>query len=397
MTKTRLSSIRIQGYKAFRDLTANFSTLEVIVGSNGSGKTSLFEFLKFLRDGVKSELPTEIVSGTIGQEIFHVNGEPRFWWSAEVDKGKEIPLRYQGEVLGPIGQTKVVFETVKTAKPQKGYKEPFELMKVTNQKVRFWDPLFKQNDFGELTLKRSSQLALSTVIERYPVLYDLREYIESWRFYSAFNLRNDKIRQAVPTEQEPQLNEDASNLSAVLFYLMTEAPNSFDSLQRMLKLVVPGFRRITVKARGGPGYVIAFWEETGLNREISLADLSDGVLRLLCWSILCVHPNPPGLIGIDEPEQGLHPRVLPTLASAFLSASRRTQFIISTHSSYFLSQFPLKHIAIMKKHAGEAIYIKPAQIEWLQENLQDFDNRALELEFMHRSDELENLLPNPRT
>ena len=113
-------------------------------------------------------------------------------------------------------------------------------------------------------------------------LYNLREYIRSWRFYSSFNIANDQIRKSVPIEQEPVLHEDAGNLSSVLHYLMTEHQPAFDELQQALRLAVPGFKGLTVKARGGPGQVIAFWQEEGIEGDLSLADVSDGILRLIC-------------------------------------------------------------------------------------------------------------------
>lgn len=141
-----------------------------------------------------------------------------------------------------------------------------------------------------------------------------------------------------------------------------------------------------MKARGR-GEVIAFWQEHGIDRELSLADVSDGILRLLCWSVLCVLPKPPKLICIDEPDQGVHPRTLPILAGLFKKASDRTQILLATHASYFLTQFPLTDIAVMRRSNGEAVFAKPANSELMRALLDDFGTE--ELEHYHRSDELE--------
>ena len=82
--QSKIQSVRIQGYRPFRDFSAHFDALEVLVGANGSGKSSLFEFLKFLRDSVHVDIPPEIIAGSIGQEIFHVPGPQRFWWSIDM-------------------------------------------------------------------------------------------------------------------------------------------------------------------------------------------------------------------------------------------------------------------------------------------------------------------------
>lgn len=386
----RMNSIKIQGYRPFQDFLAGFGDLEVFVGANGAGKSSLFEFLKFLRDSSFQDIPPEIVSGSIGQQIFHVPGDEKFWWSVEVNFGQKNPVRYQGELIGPIGKTHISFERVQTVPPFEEGREGYIFMNIKERKGVIQDPVSKKLVQQEVVLKRPNQLALSIMTNPAMVtLYNLREYISNWKFYNSFNIANSKIRKSVPVEQEPTLYEDAGNLSSVLHYLMTEHPQIFDDLQQHLRSAIPGFKRLTVKARGGPGEIIAFWSEKGPDSDLSLADLSDGILRLLCWMVLCVHPNPPSLICIDEPDQGVHPRTLPILAGLFEKASSRTQIFLATHSSYFLTQFDLSRIAVFRKENGEARFLKPVDSKTLIQNLEDFGPN--ELEVMHRNDELEQL------
>jgi predicted ATPase len=251
------------------------------------------------------------------------------------------------------------------------------------------DPIERRLIEQDLTLLKPNQLALGTMTNpAFVTLYNLREYILKWRFYSSVRIANEKIRNPVVIEQEPVLYEDAGNLSAVLFYLSTEQRAAFDELELMMRLMVPDFRGITLKARGR-GEVIAYWQENNIDRELSLADVSDGILRLLCWTVLCVHPNPPSLICIDEPDQGVHPRTLPVLSGLFKKASARTQILLATHASYFLTQFGLESIAIMRKENGESKFVKPSDSAVMRAMLEDFGTE--ELEHFHRSDELERL------
>ncbi|MEK7728992.1 MAG: AAA family ATPase [candidate division KSB1 bacterium] len=384
----RLVSISIQGYRPFREFQAAFGALEVFVGANGAGKSSLFEFLKFLRDSVSQEIPAEIIAGAIGQEIFHIPGPQKLGWNAEIEAGLPTTLHYQGELLGPVGRTQVSFERVQSSAPAS--KNSFLYMDVKAREGFAQEPLPNKVTKQKLALKRPNQLALSMMTNpALMTLYHLREYIQGWKFYSSFNIASDKLRKSVPLEQEPVLHEDAGNLSSLLHYLMTEHRPAFDELQLHLRSVIPGFRGLTVKARGGPGEVIAFWQEEGVDRELSLADLSDGILRLICWMALCLQPNPPSLICIDEPDQGVHPKTLPVLAGLFEKACQRTQIFLATHASYFLMQFDLARIAVMRKENGEARFLKPQDSKILAANLQDFG--ANEIELMHRSEELELL------
>lgn len=383
-----ITSIKIRGYRPFDDFTALFGPLEVLVGANGAGKSALFEFLKFLRDSAYQEIPPEIIAGAIGQEIFHTPGPERFWWDVQVNLEEANPLHYQGQVDGPIGKTRITFEQAFTT-PVSSKASAYLLMDMQGQTGRIRDPVKRRLVEQNLTLLKPSQLALGTMTTpTFATLYKLREYILKWRFYSSFRIANEKIRNPAVIEQEPLLYEDAGNLSAVLFYLSTEHRAAFDELQLMMRLMVPDFRGISLKARGR-GEVMAYWQENRIDRELSLADVSDGILRLLCWTALCVHPNPPSLICIDEPDQGVHPRTLPVLAGLFQKASTRTQILLATHASYFLMQFGLESIAIMRKENGETKFAKPTDSAVMRAMLEDFGTE--ELEHFHRSDELERL------
>ena len=63
---------------------------------------------------------------------------------------------------------------------------------------------------------------------------------------------------------------------------------------------------------------------------------SDGTLKLLAYLIVLFDPNPPQLVGIEEPENHLHPRLLPQLAEECRSASANTQLMVTTHSPFFV-------------------------------------------------------------
>jgi len=386
-----LPSIKIRGYRPFEDILCRFEPLQVIIGANGSGKSSLFEFLRFIRDACYQEIPPEIIAGTIGQQIFHNPGPDRLWWSAEIDLMQKVPLYYQGELMGPIGSTKIIFERVRTKEPlHEQFNEPYTFMDFKNGRGVVKDPNDKRFKRKEWDLKKPNQLGLGAITDSTLVtLFNLREYVRGWRFYNSFNINNERIRKSVPTSQEPVLHEDAGNLSAVLFSLMTEHPDAFSELKSVIKSAIPGFKDLNVKARGGPGEVIAFWGERAIDADLSLADLSDGTLRFIAWATLCVMPLPPTLICIDEPDQGVHPRTLPILAGLFEKASQRTQVILATHSSYFLTQFDLKNIAVMRKEAGKSVFVKISDSKTLLDNLEDFGRD--ELEKMHRTDELEAL------
>jgi len=377
-----ISKLQIKGFKAFRDTTFDFGRLEVIAGANGSGKSSLFEILKFLRDSAEDGIPPEIIKGSFGQEIFNNPQNEIFEIILDVSnyhlvlKNYPLPervinLRYSTQISGPRGAPQILKENSFNIDKHEliADRESY----TTGLISRLYPPLGKNRFI--ITAPKEEHRGLSY-------------FFKYWRFYSPDHFDSAIIRKSRFVEQEPQLEEKAGNINSILHYFQTEHPALFDKLHKHLRNVIPSFRKITVKARGGPGEVIAFWQEDGIDRELTIADLSDGIIRLICWTALCLHPSPPTLICIDEPELGVHPRALPILAGLFRKASERTQLLIATHSSYFLTLFDLSEIAVMKKKDGEVTYTKPKDSKVLTGMLDDFGPD--EIEAMHRSDELEH-------
>src|SRR5205807_9728609 len=109
----------------------------------------------------------------------------------------------------------------------------------------------------------------------------------AWRFYSGFEVSSSAaIRRPAQTEPEPALREDGGNLSAVLLWLNRQHSAAWDELESHVRSAVPGFRSLNVTPSGGPGTVVGVWREAGISGDLTLADLSDGTRRVLCWATL---------------------------------------------------------------------------------------------------------------
>lgn len=385
----RIDRIELTGYRPFSGFSAQPQDLTVIIGANASGKSSLFDALRFVSFAASNPLPPEIDPRSTGKRLFHTNGAEQIDLVLVIRHRDAMPLRYEVEIQGPIGAPRVTSEQLTTT----------ELLSA-DKNARFVFLSFKNGrgvvrDQNERKLRRPewtvapNELALRRALD--PTLVTVsrfQTFLTAWRFYSGFDVSSSAtMRRPVPSEPSPTLAEDGSNLSAVLFSLVSEHPAAWGELETLLRSAVPGFLSLAVKPRGGPGTVMGIWREQGLKDELTLADLSDGTLRFLCWAALCLSPNIPPLICIDEPEIGLHPRVLPVLAGALRLASARSQILVATHSPYFLSQFQLDEIAVMKKEDGKAVFRRPATSEALRQEIEELGSESLAL--MHISDELE--------
>ncbi|GFK93329.1 hypothetical protein NNJEOMEG_01161 [Fundidesulfovibrio magnetotacticus] len=387
----RLAALRIIDFKAFRDAVLDVSPLEVLVGANGSGKSSVFELLRFVRDSLERDIPPEILPGFRGQFLYHPRSDDsRFGWQLFFQSDSTAVHSYEASVFAVPGRGAILSERV--LKHPDGRQSPavLTLIERTPDKVVFADSFPLYGVHNGKAPPNARRLTLSHVYDKGSrPLIDIRENIASWRFYASSRIDMARIKNPALVEQNASCEEDCGNLSAVLHHFMTEHPRVFDELLFRLGQVVPGFSGLTVWAYGSPGNVMAFWDEQGVPGRLSLGDLSEGTLRFLCWAAVLLHPAPPALVCLDEPDVGLHPRALPLLAALIKQASARMQIFVATHNSYFLSQFDLDSVTVLTKQDGQAAFRKPGESKTLLGLLEEFGPE--ELDNLHRSDELEVL------
>ena len=116
-----------------------------------------------------------------------------------------------------------------------------------------------------------------------------------------------------------------------------------------------GIEDFDTKVQGGT--IQVFVHERG-DRTIPTTRLSDGTLQYLCLLAILCHPEPPPLICIEEPELGMHPDILPTVAELLIEAAQRTQLIVTTHSETLvssLSRIPEAIIICERTDAGTSL------------------------------------------
>ncbi|MDC0711578.1 AAA family ATPase [Stigmatella sp. ncwal1] len=384
----RLAELKVDGYRALEGFGAQLEPLTVIIGANASGKSSLFDLLSFVSFATVNPLPPEVDPRSAGRTLFHMGAPERIALGFLVERGGGRRLHYQVDFRGPVGTSSIASERLSSlrATPEGEQQESFTFLEFKGGKGNVRSP-------GKLSPEQWSlprnELALRRTLDpNWLTLNKFREYVASWGFYAGFDVgTTSSIRRPVPTEPEPVLKDNGSNLSAVLAFLQSEHRDRWEELETHLRSAIPTFQSLGVKFKGGPGTTMGVWREEGVRGELTLADLSDGTLKFLCWAALCLSPRKPPLICMDEPELGLHPRVLPVLAGLMRQASEESQLIIATHSPYFLSQFSLEEIAVMKKVEGRAVFARPASNEALRREIEELGSG--ELARLHINDELE--------
>ena len=148
-----------------------------------------------------------------------------------------------------------------------------------------------------------------------------------------------------PGSRAPHLNQTGSNLAAFLDYLLRKDRKRFDQIQDALKKRVPGLEEISIFTPNRETRSISLRIEGGF--EIEGERLSTGVRMLFFFVALAYHPDPPAVVLLEEPENGVHPKRLEDIVDLLRGltegriSGRPVQVILSTHSPYLLDHIRL--------------------------------------------------------
>jgi len=113
------------------------------------------------------------------------------------------------------------------------------------------------------------------------------------------------------------------------------------------------------------------FQQPGLLRPLSAAELSDGTLRYLLWVAALHTPRPPPLMVLNEPETSLHPDLLPALARLIAGASQRSQVWVVSHASRLVAALredrqcqllPLEKTLSQTELVGQDLLDQPAWV-----------------------------------
>jgi predicted ATPase len=348
---TVLQTLAVANYRSIRSLVMPLGPLTLITGSNGSGKSNLYRALRLLAEaaqgGIVSSLAREggfsstlwagpeTLSRGMKKGTVPVQGGPRkdpvnLRLGFLTDTiGYAIDLGLPSQPPPGFSDPEIKLESVWAAPTLR----PSSLLaerRGPHVKLRGADGEWKT--IGKHLSTFESMLSTMSDPERAPELLELREEVRSWRFYDHFRADAEApARQSQIGTLTPVLAHDGRDLAAALQTI--RAIGDGPALDAAVEDAFPGAR---VDVVTGDRFTVLF-EQHGLLRPLSAAELSDGTLRYLLWIAALLTPRPPSLMILNEPETSLHPDLLPALARLIEKASKRAQVWVVSHASRMIA------------------------------------------------------------
>lgn len=390
-----LTRIEINGFKTFEHFSLNLKPFTAIVGANASGKSNLFDALRFLSLLSQTDIRSAMQDlRGLPEELFRRTPTKNF---DQMDFAIEVFL--QGDGIDPFGRTyevraqrlryelslalsrdrdggprgvQVVREHCAPLSRSEDTAEYLNKKKISyNSRV---SPFIRIGDNGDaleirqdgrqrhgrpvsLSLNEASRTALSTVTTaEFPHLFALKDFLSNIRF---LEINPTAARGANDRFEERHLKPDASNLSAVLARLKEETSSDIrpegvlSDIASDLSSLIPSVSNIRLEddsAQRRYSFSLEFSDTLNFSSRV----ISDGTLRLLALLTFLNDPKRSGTLCFEEPENGVHEGRVPTLIEFLREASELFgddtgppfQVLINTHSPKVMSSLLDAEIAV---------------------------------------------------
>lgn len=346
-----INNIQIENYKSIHFLDIEMRPINILIGSNGAGKSNFISFFKFLKSIYDRNLQLYVAEEGSSEDVLYFgskNSENVFGWitfkvSSTLFNGYKFNLKPNDNGKFYFALEEALFHDTLH------YKKPYDTSLGTAH--------------DESNLKNS----------RNQIVQHVKVYMTSFRvFHFHDTSKTSKLRKPAQLNDNEFLREDGANLPAFLYLMQEKYPKDFKKIEMTVRSVAPYFESFNLNPdKLNSDQIRLRWKEKGSDAYFDAKHLSDGTLRFIALATLLLQPEAPEVIIIDEPELGLHPFAINKLAGLIKKASARTQIIISTQSVNLVDNFEPEEIITVDREDNQSVF-KHLKSDELKEWLEDY-------------------------
>jgi predicted ATPase len=363
----RFGRLSIHGFRRLENVRLSLRPLSVMIGANGTGKTSVLDVLSLLASSAQGKLSSSIseLSGLSNLLTYDRAEELELEITMEVPRRE--PLEYSLS-LRPQGIGYVIRK--ETLTQERGQASPFRYIDSYETRVKYHDP--EKQKFVQPTWEHNEiETSLAQVPKMFEEAEDFRRRLASSTFYHVLNV-DPRSAVRMPQSIAPAAlpGKNGEDLVSCLFYLRETQRNRFEAIEDSLRAAFPRFERLDFPPVAAGTLALA-WREHGFLKPLYMHQLSEGTLRFLWLTTLLQSTGLTALTLLDEPEVSLHPELLSLLADQLREASQRTQVVVATHSDTLIRFLePLEVVVLDSTEDGMTTLKRANELDlddWLKE------------------------------
>lgn len=360
-----IERLRVENFKILREFDQEFGPINVFIGKNASGKSTALQAIEtyrgFLSSSVKEYFEEE--KGWDPRKLPNLRySKSEMIWKADfrftIGENNQVESRYKYEMsLGFLKHLHIKREELYYFDKQDAW---FLLMArkgrrigLLNEKSDASKAIERYERTTALRLVSSVMTQIDEEDSRFALISRFRNYLSTMRNYL---LWDPKVLRKTSRGFEPQLGASGEDMPSFIAYLQYKEPEKLAELLKRVQRIFPSIENIrSVGSKYGWRHLEITEGFGDIDKPVKYPSefASDGLLRMLAIFSFRFNPNPPRIITLEEPENGVHPRLLSDIIDelkylAFRKKPYPTQIFFSTHSPYVLDLF---------RGTPEAVYV----------------------------------------
>ncbi len=346
-----IERIIIENFKSIRKLDLELKPINILIGANGAGKSNFVSFFNLANSVCFGDL-SYFIGNNINSFLHFGRKKSKFFYGL-------IDIENIDAVYFFINP---VFNS------NSGYIHKLGLHRNNSNNL--------DKNYNEWELVYEEQDKKQSMLYQIDEPYDekIYEYIDRLITYHFQDVSEGaKIKLPNKINDNRQLNENGSNLTAFLYLIQEKHPKDFHKIENQIRSVASFFDRFDLAPdRLNENQIELRWLEKGSDDYFNAYDLSDGTLRFMALTTLLMQPDLPKTIIIDEPELGLHPFAINKLAAMMKQAvTKGSQVIVSTQSVGLIDNFEPEDIITVDREDDQSVF-KRLNSEDLNDWLEDY-------------------------
>jgi len=364
-----IKKLKIENFKSIKNSgELELKNINILIGSNGAGKSNFLNFFKFLRKIYYWKDFNAFILQNGGTEKFLFYGLK----NSEYLSGEIVVSEFSNN---KNINNKDVYRYYFNFKPV--FSESGSYFFIDKEELNIYDKNIKKGSGGSLISHFREWCLEENIRKDYFPIYKSTEILFSKLLVYHFQDTSltSKIRQGSKKDETNYLYEDAGNIAAFLYYIKHFHPKNYEWIEITIRSVFPSFGEFILEPEPHSDYIYLKWREINNDTIFGSYDLSDGTLRFTALTTLLLQPFPPPVIILDEPEIGLHPFAIAKLAGLIQSVSSVSQVIVATQSPELISYFNPEDIMVVdrtKENIEGKTFFHSSFKRYTSEELQDW-------------------------
>jgi predicted ATPase len=390
-TMARIEGITIQNYRALRNVTLGktfehqkgspLPSMMAVIGPNGSGKSTLLDAFGFLKDCLADGVEDACDRGMRGGfDRLRTKGarDPIKFEVYYRESDEERPISYSLWIdADRAGRPYVEKERLRQRRGRTG--RPFSFVNLKDGQGEAWAGELLETEWGtekiKVKLEDSRRLAIATFgnLTDHPRIVRFRDFLEGW-YLSYFE--PSAARSLPMAGAQRHLTKEGDNLANYVQFLEKEHHERFSAVLREVAKKIPGIERVAW-TKAADGRLLLQFNDRGYKDPFYAPSMSDGTLKYFAYMLMLEDPTPAPLIGIEEPENGLHHQLLGPLADEMrdrVNKPNGPQILVTTHANHFVDALMPEEVFILSKGKDGASTVTsaaddPAVVSMVQDGI----------------------------